>query len=132
MTKRLGTSKPLASCNSQGDYERAAVELERAYTLVPDPRVLYKLGKLWLHLQRHARARRAFEQYLTQSGAELSPETRNQVEADLALLRAKTAELTLSVNVPGTEVLVDGVPVGHSPLSGIAGRGRRRASRAAA
>jgi hypothetical protein len=102
---------------AQGDYERAAGELERAHALVPDPRVLHKLGKLWLHLQRHAQARRAFEKYLNQSGAELSPESRRQVEADLERLREKTAELEVSVNVAGCEVLVDDVPFGRTPLS---------------
>jgi tetratricopeptide (TPR) repeat protein len=102
---------------AQGDYERAAIELERAHTLVPDPRVLYKLGKLWLHLQRHAQARRAFEKYLKDSGAEVSPDSRRQVELDLEQLREKTAELEVSVNVSGCEVLVDDVPFGHSPLS---------------
>lgn len=102
---------------AQGNYELAAVELERAYTLVPDPRVLYKLGKLWLHLQRHARARRAFEKYLEESGTELSPEAREQLKSDLELLRGKTAELEIHVNVSGTEVLVDGVLLGTSPLA---------------
>jgi tetratricopeptide (TPR) repeat protein len=115
---------------AKGDYERAAIELERAHALVPDPRVLYKLGKLWLHLQRHAQARRAFEKYLEDSGAELSPDSRRQVEADLEQLREKTAELEVSVNVSGCEVFVDDVPFGHSPLSAalVLDAGERRLS----
>jgi tetratricopeptide (TPR) repeat protein len=102
---------------AQGNYELAAVELERAYALVPDPRVLYKLGKLWLHLQRHAQARRAFEKYLEQSGPDLSPESRAGVETDLERLREKTCELAVNVNVAGSEVFVDDMPFGSSPLS---------------
>lgn len=102
---------------AQGNYEAAAVELERAYALVPDPRVLYKLGMLRLHLQHHARARRAFERYLADGGAELTPDARLRLESDLRLLRDKTAELEVGVNVAGAEVLVDGVSMGYSPIS---------------
>jgi tetratricopeptide (TPR) repeat protein len=105
------------SLYAQGDVELAAIELERAYELVPDQSVLYNLGQLRLKLRHYARARRALERYLEQAGADLPAERRESVGADLEVLRSRTATLHVTANVEGAEVVVDDTVVGHTPLS---------------
>src|SRR5687768_4278200 len=49
---------------AEGEFALAVIEFERAYTLVPDYRVLYNIGQVRIQLAQYARARKSLDQYL--------------------------------------------------------------------
>jgi hypothetical protein len=58
-----------------------------------------------------------FEKYLDQGGAEISADRKEQVNKEITALKGRVAELTITADVEGAEVLVDGVSAGTLPLS---------------
>jgi hypothetical protein len=99
------------------EYALAVIEFERAYSLVPDYRVLYNIGQVRIQLGNYARARRALEQYLRDGGKQVSADRRTSVEGDLEMLAARTATLDIKTNADGADILLDGNPVGQAPLA---------------
>jgi hypothetical protein len=112
----------------EGDYRAALVEFKRSYDTAPSYRILYNIAQSSTGLQDYAGALRAFERYLSEGGAEIDAERRAQVQAEVRRLRARVATVEIDVNVPGAEVFVDDVPVGHAPLKGpvLVSAGMRR------
>lgn len=101
---------------NEGEYPLALIEFNRAYELVPNYKVLYNIGQVCIQLGQYANARRALEEYLQQGGATLPEDRRKSVTADLQMLERRTAFLLITSNVPQSEVLVDEVVVGKTPL----------------
>jgi tetratricopeptide (TPR) repeat protein len=111
----------------EGNFHAALAEFRAAYAAAPSYRIHYNLGQTLYQLQDYAGAVRAFEQYLAEG--EVALERRKEVEADLAKLRPRVAQLVLVVNVPGAEVSIDDEPRGKlqkEPL--LVSAGRRRIS----
>lgn len=102
---------------ADGDFALALIEFNRAYQLVSNYRVLYNIGQVNLQLARYADARRALEAYLKQGGGEVPEDRTTSVQRDLAMLEQRTAFLTVTTNVPGSEILIDDLTVGTTPLS---------------
>jgi tetratricopeptide (TPR) repeat protein len=103
----------------QGRIAEALAAYERAYELSPNYTVLYNIGGASLQLGQWARARRAFELYLKLGAAELPPQRVSETRRTLDELKAKTATLTLSMNVPPGEVKIDSTTVEVLELSGL-------------
>jgi hypothetical protein len=103
----------------RGAHAQALVEFERAYELSPAYQVLYNVGGLNLQLARWAAARRAYDLYLKLGGPDLSRERVAEVREHLQALSQKTATLTLTLNVPGADVHVDGARVATTGVSGL-------------
>jgi tetratricopeptide (TPR) repeat protein len=100
----------------EGDFRLALIEFERAYSLVPDYRVLYNIAQVNIELGRYAKARRALEEYVEKAGDAL-PESRVEcVKEDLEMLAARTARLTVTSNVGGAEIFLNDIAVGTAPL----------------
>jgi tetratricopeptide (TPR) repeat protein len=113
----------------EGNFHAALAEFRAAYAAAPSYRFHYNLGQTLYQLQDYAGAVRAFEQYLAEGGDKVDAERRKEVEADLAKLRPRVAQLTFVVNVPGAEVSIDEEPHGKvqkQPL--LVSAGRRRIS----
>lgn len=110
-----------------GDLEGALVEFKRAMDVQPNYKLLFNLGQVSQELRDYPAAERYFRDYLTQGGDGIDAERRQRVEAELDKLAGRIARLSLTSNLPGTEFLVDGVPVGQAPLDGPVkvGAGRR-------
>lgn len=102
-----------------GEFKLALAEFERAYAVAPNYRILYNIGQMHLQLNSYAAALAAFERFLTEGGDEIDAERRASVAGELPRLRARTGTLSVSSNVQGAEVRVDGVVVGVTPLSGL-------------
>ena len=99
-----------------GDYGLALIEFERAYALVPDYRVLYNIAQVNIQLGRYAKARHALEEYVAKAGENL-PESRVEgVKADMKMLAARTARLTVTTTA-GAEIFLNDTIVGTAPLS---------------
>lgn len=102
-----------------GALADALAQFEQAYRLSPAYPVLYYIGAASADLQRWARARQAFELYLELGSAELAPERIAEVRVHLEELNKHTATLTLSLNVPGAEIHVDGAKLEPTKISGL-------------
>lgn len=103
----------------QGQLVEALAEFERAYERSPEHAVLYNIGAVSLELEQWARARRAFELYLKLGAGKLSEERVTEVQEYLNETSRHTATLTLIVNVPGPDVLVNGSKVEPTTMSGL-------------
>jgi tetratricopeptide (TPR) repeat protein len=101
----------------EGNYRVALIEFQRAYEIAPSYRILYNLGHTHRELQDYAEALASFEKYLADGGAEIDAERRASVEAMIEKLRSRVANLEITINVSGAEILVDDVVVGAAPLS---------------
>jgi tetratricopeptide (TPR) repeat protein len=104
---------------NDGAYDLALIELQRAYDLAPSYKLLYNVAQVNAQLSNYAGALRAFEKYLADGGADVPADRRAEVEKEIQTLRGRTANVVVKVNVPGAEILVDGLPVA-SPAEGQA------------
>jgi hypothetical protein len=99
-----------------GDYQAALIELRRANELAPNYTVLYNIGQVYFQLQDYPNAMHSLERYLQEGGKSIDPKRRVEVEKDVEKLKARVANLDISVNVPDADVTIDDAPVGKAPL----------------
>jgi hypothetical protein len=103
---------------SEGDFGPALAQFQRAYALKPHFRVLYNIAQCKFELRDYVEARATLRRYLAEGGAAALDAERNaQIEADLADLGRRIAQLDVHSNVRGAVVYVDGRKVGTTPLS---------------
>ncbi len=102
-----------------GDYRLALLELERAYSLSPNYKVLYNIAQVHFQLNEYAKARAAFERYLKEGGSDVPESRRAEVEKELATLKTRVAILSVNVNIADAEVTLNGEPVGKGSLSRV-------------
>jgi tetratricopeptide (TPR) repeat protein len=100
----------------EGAFRAALIELERAYEVYPDYRVLYNIAQTELRLGEFVEARWAFECYLAKGGPNVDEERRKDVESQIKALEERTARIAISVNQQGAQVYLDGTLVGTAPL----------------
>ncbi len=100
----------------EGDFALALIEFDRAYELVANHRVLYNIGQVSIQLRQYARAREALEQYLAEGDGEIDDVRLAEVQADIEMLKTRTAKLTVTVNVAKARVFLDGKLLGVTPL----------------
>src|SRR5690349_18880551 len=99
----------------RNDFARALDAFRDAYRIRPHPTVLVNIANCYLNLQKPVEAAENFERYLRESGQNIEPARRTEVET--ALGRARTMIATIEVDAPpGTAVFVDGDQVGRTPL----------------
>jgi hypothetical protein len=110
-----------------GDLSAATVEFSRAYQIVPSFKILYNLGQIAYQRQDYVTARDAFRRYLADGGDQILTERKRQVEQDVRRLDQRIGRLEVETREDGSEVLLDGVTAGTTPLWAIAANvGRRR------
>lgn len=95
---------------SDGAYDLALIEINRAYDLAPSYKLLYNVAQINAQLQNYAGALRAFERYLVEGGADVPQKRQEEVAKEIQNLRARTANLRVTINVEGADILVDGFP----------------------
>jgi hypothetical protein len=100
------------------DYAAALAEFEAAYRLVPRYQVLFNVGVTQKRLFRYNDAVRALRRYLDEGKDKVPADRREQVEKELAEIRALVAEVTVKVDGLPALVDVDGRTMGESPMSG--------------
>jgi hypothetical protein len=101
----------------EGAYDAALVELNRAAELRPSYKLYYNIGQVRFAMHDYAAAMDAYRRYLEQGGDKLPSSRREQVQKELNELAQRVAKLTVEVDVPGAEILIDDAPAGTSPLS---------------
>jgi len=99
----------------EGNFRAALAEFRAADAAAPNWKIAYNLGQTLFQLQEYAGAVSAFERYLNEGADKVPPDRRKEVEADLAKLRPRVAQVTVVVNVPSAEVLVDDESQGNLP-----------------
>lgn len=114
--KAMGHFETGLKLYEDGEFSLALIEFERAYSYIPDFRVLYNIGQVSIQLGRYARAAQALKQYLEQGSAHIGPTRVQAVQADLAMLQGRTAHLRVECNVAGAEVLLDDVRIATTPF----------------
>jgi tetratricopeptide (TPR) repeat protein len=100
-----------------GDFDAALVQFERAYELKPNYKVLYNIGQTYFQLREYVEARDSMTRYVKEGGDQIDAERLAAVNKDLADLERRLAKVTITVNVAGAAVLVDGKKVGVTPLA---------------
>jgi hypothetical protein len=98
------------------EYEKARAAFLQAYALKKHPAVLLNLAQSELRSGREHDAAKHFTQYLREA-TDGSAAERESAQTGLSTARAAVIELTVTVDEPGAEVLVDGTPEGIAPLA---------------
>ena len=91
----------------QADYGHALASFQEAYRLSPNPAVRVNMANCYDHLDRPLEAIFHFEHYLSEAGANMSPEKRHEVETSLAGLRQRVGSVHLNVSPDGAAIRVD-------------------------
>ncbi|HXJ22660.1 MAG TPA: PEGA domain-containing protein [Polyangia bacterium] len=101
---------------NQGQYQQALDEFNAAYAASPHFAVLYNVGQAEMALGRPIEAIAALTRYLRDGADKVPLSRREQVQAQIALLDAKLAELTITTNRAGATIRVDEREIGRTPL----------------
>jgi hypothetical protein len=101
---------------AKGDYKGCVEALERAQKAAPDPLLFWNSAACEKKLGHYAKAINYVERYLVASAGTLSDDEKKEATQFLDASRAFVARVTVSANVDGVQVFVDGDLVGTSPL----------------
>jgi hypothetical protein len=90
-----------------GEYGEALGRFEKAYALVPSPKIQYNFGLAYNGLDRRAEAMRAFQAFLADAG-DAAPATVAKARDYVTKLSHKVGTLEFTGETTGTEVSIDG------------------------
>jgi hypothetical protein len=99
-----------------GQYEDARVAFEEAYQLTRAPGILLNLGMSEVRGSRPVEGGNHLLRFLREY-AEATPEEKASATAALEEAKRKAALLSVSVDVAGADVSIDGLAVGTAPLA---------------
>jgi hypothetical protein len=97
-------------------FQEAVRHFEEAYRISPTYEVLYNIAQVNAALGRAVDAVDAYERYLAEGGTALTEDRREQVEKEIEHQLELIGSLSLRVQPDGARVLIDGKPVGQTPL----------------
>ena len=101
---------------NEGRHDAALAEFTRAHQIAPAPAVLYNIARVHEALGHAVEAADTYATYLDQAGEGMGGRRRREVEAALERQRARIAHLSVSTNVDGATISLDGVDVATTPL----------------
>ncbi len=99
------------------DCAGAITKYRQAYDLSRDPRLLFDIAVCDRDLRAYAQMQRLLLRYEQETGANLSPEEKADVDAALAAIRELVGTVHLTVSEAGADVRVDAESVGTTPLA---------------
>jgi tetratricopeptide (TPR) repeat protein len=102
----------------QKSYPQAEAKFLQAWALQKSYDVAANLGEVEMQLDKPAEAALYFTYALANFPASGKTEKRTWIEGRLKEARSKVAAVTVSVNVPGAEIRVNGKLAGKAPLEG--------------
>ncbi len=100
-----------------GDFASALVKFERAFELSKEGRLLWNIAVCEKQLRRYSKVLRTLTEYLQLGPDQLTDQDRADAAQLEAAVKAFVSRVTITVNEPGADVLVDDVRVGTSPLA---------------
>ena len=83
---------------SAADYQGALESFQEAYRIAPNPAVRVNMANCYERLDRPDEAIFNYERFLSEAGPDVPATRRTEVEAALAALRARFAELSITVS----------------------------------
>jgi tetratricopeptide (TPR) repeat protein len=95
----------------EGDYPAAEHSFEEAYRVAPTPVVLLSIAECQVRTEQFERAAETLETYLREKP---DAKDKNEVRTQIETLRHKPASLTVSSNIAGADIWVDGNDTGMS------------------
>jgi len=104
----------------QGDAAGALREFEAAYALVPSPKIQFNMGLALQRLNRPVAALQAFDRFLdgaAAANAEIPRDKRDEAEAHRRELLSKLSAITITADLAGVTVAIDGVTQGKTPFA---------------
>jgi len=101
---------------NNGDFAGAIIKYQQAYDLSKDPRLLFDMALCHRSLHAWARMGTLLRQYEREAGKAMSAQERTDVHSALAAIENLVGTVRLTVSEPGATVVVDGEPVGKTPL----------------
>jgi hypothetical protein len=103
----------------EGLYRPALIELQRAYDLTPNYRVLYNIGQAHIALGEFVEAIRTLDAFLVQGGRDVESERAEEVRDTIAQLRQRTATLSVNADRDDATISLDGVSMGRAPIKRV-------------
>lgn len=100
-------------------FEAALAEFNRAYELAPNFRVLFNIGQVHVERGNFVAGIKAFRQYLNDGGTAIDSARVTEVQTEISRLEGRIANISVTSNVAGAELLVDGEPVGKLPQAHV-------------
>jgi len=100
------------------NWDGALVEFQRSIEVHPTRSSLFNAGMCLKALYRYVEAVRTFERWQSDFGTAASEDERLRVAAAIEGVQGFIGQVSVSVNVAGAAVTLDGEAVGTSPLSG--------------
>jgi hypothetical protein len=100
----------------EGAYSEALVEFTRAHETSPHYAVLYNIGQAHVALGQPVEAVDALARYLGEGGDQIDAARRAEVVAEIVRQKTRIAEVTVTTDLPGAQVSVDGKEIGRTPL----------------
>jgi hypothetical protein len=97
-------------------HDASLAEFEKAYTLSNNYKILFNIALVYRDMNNFAGAVDMFDRYFAEGGSDIDAFRRAEVEAEYNRLAVYVAQLTVSANVDGAEILVDDYPAGKTPL----------------
>jgi PEGA domain len=104
------------SLYKEGNYQAAHSEFRAAYDAVPSWEVLFNIALCERRLFKYGLAMRTLDQYLLEGGSHIARDRREAVARELEAIRLLTSPVAVIVDGPPARVLVDGEPIGTTPL----------------
>lgn len=101
----------------ESNYSAALSEFKAAHAALPSWEVLFNIGLCQRRLFQYGQAISSFSRYLAEGGAKVPKDRRAAVDQELQQIRALTAPVAVIVKGAPATVLVDGEPVGTTPLT---------------
>jgi len=102
--------------SGQDNQQDALAAFERAYELAPNFRLLYNIGVSQLALEHYADAFRSLSRYLADGAGEVPADRRTAVTTQIEELGNRVGTVSVSANVDGADMTLDGNRVGQTPL----------------
>ncbi|MDI1437553.1 PEGA domain-containing protein, partial [Polyangium sorediatum] len=100
-----------------GQHDKAREALDAAFRIKPNAEIALALARSEMQLGKPRDAAEHLS-YFLREGQAAKPEDRQAAEKMFAEAKSKVGTVIVSVDVDGSEVQVDGKPVGTSPLGG--------------
>lgn len=107
----------------RGDFENALESFTQAYRLAPHPAVRVNMANCYEQLGRYAEATFNYQRFLEESGANVSPEQRADVQTAIERLKQKFGDVLVETRPADVSLSIDGV----SAQRGLDGRIQLRA-----
>ena len=98
-------------------YDMALAEFLKSYELKPNWKLRLTISMCYFNVDRFVEAREEVRAYLEEGGDEIPGEKLAEAQELLGQLSKLVAEVTVTTNVPGSKITVNGKDVFKTPLS---------------